>query len=82
MNEKTINLNLALLFLTGWEEDSTRTPGEKIFRSWKGYLFEILNTMEERGLIHQIKNGKSVILSQKGIQQAQEFVSKMKEAGL
>lgn len=82
MNEKTIDLNLALLYLTGWEEDSTRTPDEKIFRSWKGYLFEILNTMEERGLIHQIKNGKSVILSQKGIQQAQEFVSKMKEAGL
>ena len=71
MNQKQLDLNLALLYLTGWEEDSTRKPGEKIFRSWKGYLFEILNELESRKLIHQIRNGKSVIIIRRGDQKGQ-----------
>jgi hypothetical protein len=41
--EKMIqDLCLLLMFLMGWEEDSRQKPGEKIFRAWKGYLFEVL----------------------------------------
>ena len=67
MDEKLKALSLLLLFLTGWEEDSRKNPGEKIFRSWKGYLFEILNELEDEDLIIQFRNTKSVILTEDGL---------------
>jgi hypothetical protein len=73
MEQKIIELNLLLLFLSGWEEDSRNDPGKKIYRSWNGYLFEVLNEMEEKELITQFRNGKSVILTEKGIQKAKEL---------
>jgi len=50
--EKMIqDLCLLLMFLTGWEEDSRQKPGEKIFRAWKGFLFEILNPLKDKKLV-------------------------------
>jgi len=66
MEDKVKELNLLLLYLTGWEEDSQKNPGEKIFRAWKGYLFEVLNKLEADELIFQSRNTKSVILTPKG----------------
>jgi hypothetical protein len=44
MDEKTLQeLTLLLIYLTGWEEDKRNSPGEKVFRAWKGYKFEILD---------------------------------------
>ncbi len=76
MDEKIKELNLLLLFLSGWEEDSKDEPGAKIFRSWKGYLFEILNEMQDNELIHQKRDAKSVIILEKGIQKAKELKEK------
>ena len=73
MNEKIMELNLLLLYLSGWEEDSRQEPGQKIYRAWNGYLFEVLNRLEEKELITQFRNGKSVILTEKGIQMAKEL---------
>jgi hypothetical protein len=73
MKEKMIELNLLLLFLSGWEEDSRNDPGQKIYRAWNGYLFEVLNELSDRELIQQFRNGKSVILTEKGIQKAKEL---------
>jgi hypothetical protein len=73
MKEKIMELNLLLLFLSGWQEESRNDPGQKIYRSWKGYLFEALNALEENDLIQQFRNGKSVILTEKGIQKAKEL---------
>ena len=55
MNQKGTSTSIWRFSITGWEEDSTRKPGEKLFRSWS-YLFEILNELESRKLIHQIRN--------------------------
>ena len=76
MEQKVKDLNLLLLYLTGWEEDSQREPGEKIFRSWKGYLFETLNELEEENLIRQFRNAKSVLLTKEGIEKAEELKEK------
>lgn len=73
MTEKILELNLLLLFLSGWEEDSRNDPGNKIYRSWKGFLFEVLNELEDKELIQQFRNGKSVILTEKGIKKAKEL---------
>jgi hypothetical protein len=77
MDEKIkLELILLLIYLTGWEEDDRKTPGEKVFRAWKGYRFEILNELQEQRLIYQIPGGKSLILTKDGKQKAEELRKK------
>ena len=74
MNEKIkLELTLLLIYLTGWEEDKRNSPGEKVFRAWKGYKFEILDEIQNQQLIFQIPGGKSLILTDKGKQKAEEL---------
>ena len=73
MNQKIKDLNLLLLYLSGWEEESKNDPDENVFRSWKGYLFDILNDLKNEGLITLYKNTHSVIITQKGIQKAKSI---------
>ncbi len=63
MEKKIQELCLLLMYLTGWEEESRQKPGEKIFRAWKGYLFEVLNRLADDKLIVQFANTKSVTLT-------------------
>ncbi len=76
MNDRIKELNLLLLYLAGWEEDSTKEPGKKVYRSWKGYLFEVLNELQDDEMIYQFKNGKSVILLDEGIKKAEKLKEK------
>jgi hypothetical protein len=62
-----------LIYLTGWEEDKRNSPGEKVFRAWKGYKFEILDEIQNQQLIFQIPGGKSLFLTDKGKQKAEEL---------
>lgn len=72
--EKMIqDLCLLLMFLTGWEEDSRQKPGEKIFRAWKGYLFEVLNRLADDKMIVQFQNTKSITLTEAGKQRARQL---------
>lgn len=76
MIKKIKELNLLLLYLSGWEEESRREPGKKIIRSWKGYLFEVLNELQDDDYIYQIKDGKSVIFKDEGVKKAKELKEK------
>jgi hypothetical protein len=72
--EKMIEeLCLLLMFLTGWEEESRQKPGEKIYRAWKGYLFEVLNRLADDKLIVQFANTKSVTLTEAGKLKAKQL---------
>jgi hypothetical protein len=87
MGLKKINaLGLLLLHLSGWEEESRQNPGEKIERSWKGYLFETLNDLEEEKKIMQFKNTKSVVITPEGRKEAERIKAlvfkALEEAGL
>lgn len=78
-NQKRIiipDLTLVLIYLTGWEEDKRNAPGEKVFRAWKGYKFEILDELQSQDLISQIPGGKSLFLHEKGQQKALELLKK------
>jgi hypothetical protein len=67
---------LVLIYLNGWEEDKRNAPGEKVFRAWKGYKFEILDELQGQGFIWQIPGGKSLLLNDKGKQKAMELIKK------
>ena len=62
-----------LLYLTCWEED---VFGMKSYRSWKGYPFEILDRLAEKGYVSGSKRAKSVYLKETGIQKAKELKEK------
>jgi hypothetical protein len=64
--EQISNLTLLLLYLTSWKENEVQ-------RAWKGYDFDVLNKLEEDGLIAQSKTAKSVYLTEKGIKEAKKF---------
>jgi hypothetical protein len=75
MNEKERqfkqDLHLLLIYLTGWEEEKRNSPGEKVFRAWKGYKFDVLDDLERQRLIFQIPGGKSLFLTEEGKQKAE-----------
>jgi len=73
MDERLKELNLLVLYLSGWEEDSRNNPGNKIFRSWKGFLFELLNDFEEKEYIIQNRKSKSVVFTEIGRRRAEEI---------
>ncbi len=73
MKEKVAELHLLLMYLTGWEEDSRKEPGKKIFRSWNGYLFEALDKLQEQKLIRRYHNAKSLVITDEGKQKAEEL---------
>jgi hypothetical protein len=74
MDERIKDLHLLLIYLSGWYEDSTRVPGKKVFRAWKGYLFDILNELERDSLIQQFR--KSLILTDEGLKKAKGLKEK------
>lgn len=78
MDEKMViaDLNLLVIYLSGWEEESREEPGKKDFRSWKNYKYEILNQLEERELISQDHTKKPLYITEEGKRKAEELKSK------
>jgi ribosomal protein S19E (S16A) len=86
-NKKKIivpELTLLLIYLTGWEETKSsravvKKTGEnskKQFRAWKGYRYEVLEELEQQGLIYKVPGGKSLLVHDKGKQKARELIKK------
>ena len=72
--DKTIKeLSLLLIYLTSWQEDVNLI---KVQRSWKGYPFEVLDELNEEGYIEGSKRAKSVYLTEKGINKANDRMKK------
>lgn len=64
-------LTLLLIYLSSWEE----TFGDISIRTgWKGYRFEILNTLEEKDYLGQSR--KMVTLTPDGLAKARELQAK------
>jgi len=73
VDEKIEELTLLLLYLTSWNE---KVGEYKIKRSWKGYDFDILNELEEKGLIDGGRRSKSVHFTEDGAKKAEALIKK------
>lgn len=74
-------LTLMLLFLSSWEEGPDLDDA-KFKRAWKGYDFDILRSMADQGLIQnqrQPSRVKSVVITKKGEQLAQQLLEKYQQ---
>jgi hypothetical protein len=63
------DLSLILMYLSSWTERQGEAP-----RFWKGFQFEILNLLDEEGLIHDSRRAKSAYLTEAGVQRARELL--------
>jgi len=73
MEERIKELSLLLLYLSGWEEEVKNQPGKKLYKSWTGYLFDVLNSLEEEGMIKQAYNSRALQITPRGIKRAGEL---------
>lgn len=72
------DLTLLVIYLSSWEE--TLTSDLTVRRAWKGYLFEVLDALEEKGYISQTRRAKSLTLTREGVLQAQELLEHLRDA--
>jgi len=61
-----------LLYLTSWTE---KEPYPYQI-SWKGYDFDVLNELADRGIISDSKRAKSVVIYKEGISMAMKQMQK------
>lgn len=68
--EKVNEAVLALLYLWSWREYGG-------YRAWKGLDWDVLDHLHAHGWISDPKSkAKSILLTEEGVTQAQEFVAK------
>lgn len=72
--EQISKLTLLLIYLTSWEE---KESGTSVQRAWKGYDFDILDKLEEEGLITKSITAKSLYLTNQGIASAKNLEEKV-----
>jgi DNA-binding PadR family transcriptional regulator len=68
-------LTVALIYLTAWEEKAI--TGETIRRAWKGYEFNILDELQQAGLINTSRNAKSLYLTEHGEKEAEAVLNEI-----
>ena len=77
MNESEIleDMVLVLLYMFSWKEKVA--PNLFIVRSWKGYSFDVLDALEERGYVSSSRRAKSVRITDEGLERAGKLKEKM-----
>lgn len=84
MDKKIEELTLLLMYLTSWDEkgymyneNTNMTEESAIKNSWKGYDFNVLNKLTEKGYLYPGKyKNKSVTITKDGEKLAEELVKK------
>ena len=79
MDQTIKELSLLLLFLSSWEEEDRNEEGVKVFKTWKGYLFEVLKKLEEEKMIKQFFNKHILQVLPDGIKKAENLKLKYLE---
>jgi len=69
------DLVLVLLYMFSWREKIV--SNFSVARSWKGYCFDVLDSLEEKGYISSSRRAKSVIITDEGLKRASELKEKM-----
>ena len=69
------DLTLFLLYVQSWREK----VAESIYvpRSWKGYDFNVLDRLAQKGYIAGSRKAKSVILTDEGVKRVEELKRKL-----
>lgn len=69
--EQMERLTLLMLYLQSWNENG-------VARAWKGYDFDVLNKLNEKGFVNDRRGNKSLYITEKGIEEAKKIMAKPK----
>ena len=69
------DLTLFLLYAQSWREKMVDSL--YVTRSWKGYNFDVLDRLTEKGFITGSHRAKSVILTDEGLKRGEELKQKL-----
>jgi hypothetical protein len=74
MEQYIEDLTLLGMYLTSWEENvGTKDNPINVHRTWKGYPFEIINTLLGKDDVRGSFRAKSVMLTAQGIERAKQL---------
>lgn len=84
MKQNVLELTLLLMYLTSWDEkglsysEEANMPDKVTFKKcWKGYDFDILNELTEKGYLCPGKHkSKSVTFTKEGEKYAEDLIRK------
>jgi Mn-dependent DtxR family transcriptional regulator len=83
MDKNIEELTLLLMYLTSWEEDgyiendNHNIEEAKLKKTWKGYSFDAINNLTDKGyLFPENYRNKSVTLTKKGEELATKLIEK------
>jgi hypothetical protein len=76
---KVDKLALLLLYMSSWEE---KTLDFSVRRAWKGIDFDILERLQESGLISQSRTAKSLFLTEEGEKEARKLAKLLEQINL
>ena len=82
MKKHIKELHILLIYLNAWEEDDNNQPSGKIFKSWKGYPFDVLDQLEEKNYIRQHRGTHLISITDKGKRIARKLKSRYIHAGI
>ncbi len=66
-----VHLNLLVMFLNSWSEESRRVKGKVVNRAWTGYPTEILDQLKCDGSI--LVNGDLITFTDEGAKRAERI---------
>ncbi|MBI4507202.1 MAG: transposase [Chloroflexi bacterium] len=65
-----------LIYLTSWTEEAPKWLNEPpLRRCWKGFRFEILDQLENQGMVEQSRRAESLYLTRAGEQEARKLLA-------
>jgi hypothetical protein len=73
MGESQLLEDLTLVLLYAWSWCEKIGKSLYVVRSWKGYDFEVLDRLSEKGYIFGSHRSKSVILTDEGLKRGEEL---------
>jgi DNA-binding PadR family transcriptional regulator len=68
-------LVLVLLYMFSWKEKVT--TNFFVTRSWKGYSFDVLDSLAEKGYVSSSHGAKSVTITEEGLKRASDLKEKI-----
>lgn len=72
------DLTMLLLYMQSWREKVVDSV--YVSRAWKGYDFDVLDRLREKGYVSGSRKAKSVILTDEGVKRGKELKQKLLES--
>ena len=73
------DLTLLLMYMNCFTDRARDAEGNLLYRAWKGYVFDDINNLEDKGFIFQTsKRAKSIYFTEEGLKRAEDLFENLK----